>query len=276
MRGMIRQWQSARLARRACEHGEVRDRKLNLGCGQRSHPDWTNVDFNAAASGVIRWNLRKGLPFDNETFGVLYHSHVLEHFSKRYAITFMEECFRVLCHGGIVRVVVPDLEQIARCYLKTMEGALENSEQDKSRYEWVILELLDQMVRNRSGGEMFDYWLQDPMPQKDFVVERCGSEVTTALEWLKNPANVATVKRAPENDENPLRIGRFRLSGEVHQWMYDRYSLRLLLQRVGFADIHVCDADESSISNFNSYHLDIERDGSVRKPESLFMEARKP
>jgi len=67
----------------------------------------------------------------------------------------------------------------------------------------------------------------------------------------------------------------FRISGEMHQWIYDRYSLSKLPQEAGFTDIKVCRANESAIPNFNSYLLDIEPDGKVRKPDSLFMEARK-
>jgi hypothetical protein len=57
--------------------------------------------------------------------------------------------------------------------------------------------------------------------------------------------------------------------------MYDRYSLGKLLKQAGFREVRVFRADESMIANFNSYLLDIEPDGSVRKPDSLFMEGRK-
>jgi len=67
----------------------------------------------------------------------------------------------------------------------------------------------------------------------------------------------------------------FRMSGEVHQWMYDRYSLKKILGETGFVDIQQCCADQSEIPDFNSYLLDIEPNGNVRKPDSFFMEARK-
>jgi hypothetical protein len=70
-------------------------------------------------------------------------------------------------------------------------------------------------------------------------------------------------------------VGQFRLSGEVHQWMYDRLSLGRLLSSAGFSDIRVCKAAESVITDFASYGLDADAQGNVRKPDSLFMEARK-
>src|SRR5262249_24936489 len=69
--------------------------------------------------------------------------------------------------------------------------------------------------------------------------------------------------------------GLFRSSGEIHQWMYDRYSLGRALEKAGFRHAEVRAADRSRIPQFNDYALDVVR-GTVRKPDSLFMEALKP
>jgi hypothetical protein len=58
--------------------------------------------------------------------------------------------------------------------------------------------------------------------------------------------------------------------------MYDRWSLRALLEKCGFRDVSVCDASESRIPDFERYHLDVTEARSIRKPDSLFMEALKP
>ncbi len=71
-----------------------------------------------------------------------------------------------------------------------------------------------------------------------------------------------------------FKIGKFRLGGEIHQWMYDRYSLSELLNKVGFVDIKVCSAFESEIPNWQNYQLET-INGVVRKPDSLFIEAKK-
>ena len=56
--------------------------------------------------------------------------------------------------------------------------------------------------------------------------------------------------------------------------MYDRYSLATLLDKVGFSDIKICSPFESTIENWDLYQLDVVN-GEVRKPDSLFIEARK-
>lgn len=253
---------------------------LNLGCGNRYHPEWVNVDFYSTGPGVISCNLNLALPFDDNSFDAVYHSHLLEHFPKCYAPKFTGECFRILRPGGIIRVVVPDLEQIVRVYLNLLEKADQGDDEACKRYDWIMIEMFDQMVRTYPGGKMLEYWKQNPMRAEDFVIERVGSEVLNNLAILRNTSNSAphneTEKIADLNKkQNPEQIGKFRLSGEIHQWMYDRYSLKVLLTCAGFQNIRLCKANESAIPNFNSYMLDTDANGSVHKPDSLFMEAIK-
>lgn len=244
---------------------------LNLGCGEKYHKNWVNIDFVSRSNEVIQYDLNKPLPFENSSFDVVYHSHLLEHFTKSYAPQFIKECFRVLKAEGIIRIVIPDLEQIIKIYLELLHKSLEGDIEAQKKYEWIMLELYDQTVRNYPGGEMKQYWSLEKIPAKDFVIQRMGSEAKIYIAALQ--ANKSQGQNGKTLD--PLTIGNFRMSGEIHQWMYDRYSLGNLLKLTGFREIKVCAADESAIPNFNSYYLDIENDFSVRKPDSLFMEGRK-
>jgi hypothetical protein len=68
--------------------------------------------------------------------------------------------------------------------------------------------------------------------------------------------------------------GMFRYSGEIHQCMYDRFSLAKLLEERGFQKIAVKSAFDSEIKGFTDFRLDAVND-KPRKPDSLYMEARK-
>jgi predicted SAM-dependent methyltransferase len=256
----------------------VSSKLLNLGCGSCFHPDWVNVDVAPADARVRQGDLRKPLAFAGGSFQAVYHCHVLEHLAHAQALPFLRECHRVLAPGGILRVVVPDLEVIARLYLKYLEGALGGDAQAAQRHEWMTLELLDQLVRERSGGEVLRYWQRDPMPAEEFVLQRWGRETRRFLEYFRNlpAASQAAAQTIAATDPTPEQVVEFRAGGEPHKWMYDRWSLRRLLEGAGFVDVRVCAADESGIPGFNGYQLDVAADGSACKPDSLFMEAKRP
>jgi len=281
---------------------------LNLGCGDRFHPAWTNINFTSSGKDVIGFDLENGIPFPDDSYDVVYHSHLLEHFPKNKAEVFLRECKRVLVAGGIIRVVVPDLEAITQAYLKALNLAAENSAEWAANYDWLLLELYDQTVRNFSGGAMAQYLMQEKVVNEGYILARCGAEARkirdmadhihrdssdagenqsgkskhgykSMLNKFKNlPSYLRekTIRYLLGVEYEALKIGRFRLSGEIHQWMYDRYSLKRILEKCGFVDVQQRTAIESYISGWPSFNLDTEVDGSVYKPDSLYMEAAKP
>lgn len=276
---------------------------LNLGCGARFCADanWTNVDFNSNDRRVIAHDLRQGLPFADGAFGGVYHSHVLEHFTLAGGRRFIGECWRVLEPGGVLRVAVPDGAQICRLYLEALAKLEAGADEWQGRYDWLLLELYDQAVRVAPGGEMANYLRRPDLPDKDFIIARIGNVGREIIESAAETASApepprppfwrrwaGRLKRAPERmrerlkvallserERQALALGMFRLSGEAHQWMYDDYSLRRLLESAGFSEARRQSATESRIGNWAGYHLDVGLDGAEHAPSSLYMEGYK-
>ena len=280
---------------------------LNIGCGNRHHKNWINIDKISYSKDVIKCDLKKGIPFPDSHFDVVYHSNLLEHLSKAEALFLLKECSRVLASRGIIRVVVPDLEEIVRIYLEALEKLRKGSKEWTYNYEWILLEMYDQTVRNKSGGEMLNYFINENIANEEFVVKRFGTEAKKLIEYGKkilneNNTEIAMKKRTRykllkkikntvfnknnlrelflkivlKSEYKALKIGRFRLSGEVHQWMYDSYSLANLLSECGFINTIKRTAADSYIKNWSDYNLDTEINGEVYKPDSFYMEAIKP
>lgn len=278
---------------------------LNLGCGNRYHPDWINIDIAPQGPGVIQHDLSRGIPLPDASCDVVYHAAVLEHLRRSDAVAYLAECYRVLKPGGIVRVGVPDLEKICQLYLSKLAAVSNGDPSAVHDYKWILLELFDQTVREKSGGGMMDYLRQNPLPNEKFVYERIGEEGRHLIKTIQNnsapsPMNSHSLsnfltklrkklRRLPNaakdrllmlllgaEDRKAIKVGRFRLGGEVHQWMYDRYSLSRLLTQTGFRNPQLQDAKTSQISNWTKFHLDTLPDGQVIKPDLFFMEAFKP
>ncbi|MBW4626554.1 MAG: methyltransferase domain-containing protein [Brasilonema octagenarum HA4186-MV1] len=272
-------------------------KKLNFGCGDRYSSQWINIDFHSQDKNVIKYNLLKPLPFPDNSLDVVYSSHVIEHFSKEEGERIIEECFRILKPHGILRIVVPDLEQTCSEYLRIME--MTDIEEAKNQYEWIVIELLDQMVRTKSGGLMRSYWRHilenNDEPSINYVEARIGVKVKQEVldlnhrsfaqklldinpNKLKNKLIYLYVDMVksfiPRNirqammDSTPL--------GEKHKWMYDRYSLKTLIEKKRFTEIRFLDAYTSSIPNLSDELLDLNPDGTPYKPGSLYCEGMKP
>ncbi len=263
---------------------------LNVGCGRRYHPNWTNVDLVPCGVGVKQCDVQRGLPFSDGSFDAVYHAHLLEHLTPEAAENMLRECFRVLRPGGVLRVVVPDLEGIAKAYLGTLMAADGGDEYARANHRWMTLEMIDQLARQNGGGRM-GHAMNDPeLINRDFIRGRVGQGSHPADDerkpWSRRLRNlfddarkkltsVAVLLLDGPEGRNAYREGRFRRSGEIHRWMYDRVSLSDLMLATGFEQTTACRAHESRIPDFDVYQLD--RVGNrCQKPDSLYMESIKP
>jgi predicted SAM-dependent methyltransferase len=153
--------------------------KLHLGCGLNTPEGWLNIDgsWNARAAKRpflkkiikklrlapesrldIPWNhdifihdLRNSLPFPDNSFMAVYASHLLEHLYLDEAENLLRECFRVLRPGGILRLVVPDLEEMVNNYLRGKERKEFNNQENLSAHK-LMRGLNFRDVKHPSGG----------------------------------------------------------------------------------------------------------------------------
>jgi predicted SAM-dependent methyltransferase len=243
---------------------------LNLACGPRTDATWNNLDFSPYARlrrhpllvnglravgllsrarcerlraidpEIVCWNLTRGIPFDDRTFDAVYHSHFLEHLDRAAALRFLGECWRVLKPGGILRIVLPDLETLVRLYSSALSDLDRNGESPTLAlaHERAIAEIFDQMVRTRSSGT------EEQKP------------------WVRRI-------------EQRIR-GNSLATGENHRWMYDGHSLGRILARLGFVTIREHTAQTSAIAGWDECFLDYNPDGSAYKENSLYLEAERP
>ena len=254
---------------------------LNLGCGESFHADWANYDCTPVTDAVRQIDLGRPLPFTESSCEVCYMSHVLEHLPRQRVPILLAEVFAALKPGGILRVVVPDLENIARLYLSELEAAAAGDRSAGQRHEWMTLEMIDQMTRSFSGGFMLRTMWSRPLQHRAFIEQRVGLDGQRWIELADKDESSPGRRLEPSQiyaaqEPTGSEFSRFRQTGEHHRWMYDRVSLGGILKDAGFRDVRVCRADESAVAHFSTYHLDTDESGAVRKPDSLFMEARKP
>jgi len=221
---------------------------------------------------------------------LVFPIHFLEHIHRNKVPAFLSVCFRFLNPDGVLRLVVPDLENLCRTYLFHRDCG------EHDRADFLVLELLDQCVRREKGGEFGRHYQNlrssphNNIQIIDFVRHRTGEDlmlpprerrsqfhlvprkVLAMVERLWIRAVLQLLPRAFRNQNVSLAA-----LGECHQWLYDAYQLQELLVAAGFVSIERCTAATSRVAGFPFQSLDVAADDQPRKgAESLFIEAQKP
>jgi predicted SAM-dependent methyltransferase len=92
--------------------------RLNIGSGFKPIAGWTNMDL-AGASVDLAWNLKRGIPFPDNSVTAIYSEHLYEHLPIAAALAVTRDAVRTLRPGGVFRVAVPDAGLLLRSYAGT-------------------------------------------------------------------------------------------------------------------------------------------------------------
>ncbi len=266
--------------------------------------EWTNLKFSLLpypkGRPISHYDVRRPLPFPDDTFDAVYALHIVEHLTPEETSRFVAEIFRVLRAGGIFRVSTPDLESVVRAYLGRLdECSGQPTKLEIVKYEWAVLELLDQMARERSGGlmlerarrghfdsnyaherygDVFNEFCQPPPSEQPEPGKALGERITSKSlrdlpRTIYRKMNDAVFGLLQRRKARQLG-GDPRKMKESNLWTYDRLSLRLLLEKQGFKQFSVKSYAESDIVGWERYDLDRSNHGDHAIEPSLYVEAR--
>lgn len=89
---------------------------LDIGAGNTRRQGWVTLDITDGCD--LYWDLRRGIPFPNDSVQHVYSSHLFEHMDYTAGQGLLREVRRVLAPGGEVSVCVPN----ARLYIDAYIG----------------------------------------------------------------------------------------------------------------------------------------------------------
>jgi len=151
--------------------------KLHLGCGAKYFKGYINVDgYDYEGQDTSRTDSKydikaylQELPFKNNSIEEILLVHVIEHFCRWKTIDLIKDFKRILKIGGRLIVEMPDLEQVAKLYvkhgrhgwrqIKTPLGKLsmaatqfygnqwDSLEYETHRYLWEKQEFADELIK---------------------------------------------------------------------------------------------------------------------------------
>jgi predicted SAM-dependent methyltransferase len=170
---------------------DTRNLKLHIGCGPGHLKDWVNIDIHPAP---LSMNVLWGLPFKDGSAQYVFLSHMLEHlFFPRDVRALLAEVRRVLAPGGVVRIVVPDIEQCIAAYVT----------HDRAFFE--------------SRRETWSWWPENPTRLEDFLAYAgAGPEPAYLFESHKYGYDFETLQRVL-TDEGFTSIVRSQYMQSAHE-----------------------------------------------------------
>jgi hypothetical protein len=195
----------------------------------------------------------------------------------------------VLKNDGRIRLVLPDLENIAREYIANIDKNLQIFA------EFNVIEMIDQCVRKKSGGELIK-WYKSSQSNPElmaYISKRTGYSLSSKTNgknmFLSRVRNLTWRSALIKAQRFYIEVLVFILpkwykenhisrtaTGEQHVWMHDFNSIQKILLRTGFVSICKLDAYNSEVKNFPIYPLDVDLSGNSRKgEESMYIEAKK-
>lgn len=90
---------------------------VNIGAGPFGKDGWVNIDMFKYQNITLVYDCRKKLPFKDGTVDRIRCEHVFEHLDRKdESPSFLKDSLRCLIPGGVLRIVVPDLELFVNAY----------------------------------------------------------------------------------------------------------------------------------------------------------------
>jgi SAM-dependent methyltransferase len=284
---------------------------LNLACGPVyiASESWINVDYHSVGPAVIACDLLKDLPFPPASFDLLYSSHFLEHLPRDVVLSFLYECRRVLKPGGVIRLVLPDCEELFSQFLSFRSRNLH------AEADFLLVTIIDQCVRQRAGGQLGDFYSRidamDPASRSywtDFVADYTGeflddqqspgvlgAHSSRSRSLLPAALAGAFSRRSPQDLLRRIRFKIHQLGlslllpefrrqnvsftpiGERHCWLWDFHQLAAVLRSAGFVSVVRQSHLSSMVDHFPFYPLDATMNGMPRMGrQSMYVEACVP
>lgn len=220
---------------------------VDIGGGLLYRRHWKTMDFPTDhylfVSGIIDYKFdltsNDRFPFDDNSISCFFSSHTLEHIPKKYEQGILDEIFRCLKPGGVVRLTMPD-------YDLAFEALQNNNIDFFYMYEGNI---------EKRFLRLISYYYVDKESQKEF---QNNFQKMTKEELANHYTDKITRNIVKDHDH------------EIHVNWWNFAKTEKLLRKSGFTEIWKSKPQKSISENIRGRYFDY-----TYPKLSLFVDARK-
>lgn len=229
---------------------------LNIGGGGFYHPHWINLDYcedfgeKSYDINMVNHDLcsMKPLPFENDSFKIVYSSHCIEHIPDAPVMFLFEEIRRILRPGGVCRIVCPDIDIYYEAYKAGSPYQFSSYSRNPNRClgDFFLSEFAAALAQSNGG----------PYSEEEIRKVFYEKSKEDALEFF---CRQIPVKNQTKNLQ-------------WHMNWFNERKLRTLMVNCGFRNVKTCSLGCSRSTILRNTDL---FDSSAEPPISLYMEAEK-
>ena len=109
-------------------------KKINIGGGEWRKNGWENLDI------IFDYKLEDELlkPFFDNSIDYIYTSHCIEHLNFDTSSILLNDVYKKLKKGGVLRIVVPDVDKLLKIYDKYKDNSNYKFYNDKTRGHYTL------------------------------------------------------------------------------------------------------------------------------------------
>jgi len=163
-------------------HRKMKGLSVNVGAGPFGKEGWTNIDMFKFSNVALVYDCRKKLPFNAASVDRIRAEHVFEHLDKfDESPKFLQECYRCMTPGSVLRIVVPDLELFTRAYVSGSPEEWKKIGFDLEDLPWGLetpMDILNHTFR-QNGEHKYGYDFQTLRK----IVEKAGFQRVEKMSW---------------------------------------------------------------------------------------------
>jgi predicted SAM-dependent methyltransferase len=147
--------------------------RLQLGAGTQAMTGWLNLDLQGPN---VRWDLSRPLPLPDNSVGLIYSEHFIEHVPLEAGQRLLGECHRVLIPGGHIRISTPNMRVLAENYLNGTNIEMEHA----NWFPATPCQAINEGVRNWGHQFLYDE------PELRSSLEKAGFGEIETQKWRES------------------------------------------------------------------------------------------
>ncbi|TVZ54854.1 putative SAM-dependent methyltransferase [Lutibacter sp. Hel_I_33_5] len=125
-----------------------KNKKLQIGCGSNLLKGWLNTDLNYSKE-IAFLDAGDVFSFNSNTYDFIYSEHLFEHLKVAQQLNMLNESFRVLKKGGVMRIAMPSLDFLFNLYSNS------DNYKNKNYVDWAVknvvnLKIVNELVDDKS------------------------------------------------------------------------------------------------------------------------------